>query len=184
MKQQALVIIDVQNDYFKNGKMELFQPDLALENVLQLEEKFQQNNLPIIYIQHLQSSSADVFFYENTKGAELHSSLTKHVNSHQFKIIKNYPNSFFQTNLNDVLKQLNIEKVVVTGMMTHMCVDATTRAALELGYETVIISDATATCHLAYAGKEVKAPEVQTAFLAALSMLSDIQTTQNYINSF
>ncbi|WP_278394806.1 isochorismatase family protein, partial [Acinetobacter venetianus] len=72
--KQALLIIDVQNDYFKNGKMELVNPELVLQNTNQLEDYFIRNNLPIIYIQHISPASAS-FFQENTIGVELHPQL-------------------------------------------------------------------------------------------------------------
>lgn len=86
---------------------------------------------------------------------------------------KHYPNSFFQTNLKAKLDQLGVEKVVISGMMTHMCVDATSRAAAEFGYDPVVIADATATRDLSYANKTTQAEGVQTACLAAFQNVFD-----------
>ena len=176
--KQALLIIDVQNDYFKNGKMELVGPDQALEKIKQLEQYFSEKNLPIIYVQHINLPQAS-FFQENTDGVLLHPELNIH--DAALIVIKHYPNSFLETNLDELLKAHQIEQLVITGMMTHICIDSGTRAAKERGYQPILIGDATATRDLSYDGKTVKAEEVQTAFLAALSMFAPVQSTSDFL---
>jgi nicotinamidase-related amidase len=176
--KQALLIIDVQNDYFKNGKMELVGPDQALEKIKQLEQYFSEKNLPIIYVQHINPPQAS-FFQENTDGVLLHPELDAH--SDALIVIKHYPNSFLETNLDELLKAHQIEQLVITGMMTHICIDSGTRAAKELGYQPILIGDATATRDLSYDGKTVKAEDVQTAFLAALTMFAPVQSTSDFL---
>ncbi|MDF2416217.1 isochorismatase family protein [Acinetobacter beijerinckii] len=176
--KQALLIIDVQNDYFKNGKMELVNPDNALAKINQLEDHFIQNNLPIIYIQHINPASAS-FFQENTVGAELHPQLK--VTDHSLIVEKHFPNSFLETNLQALLQQYQVEQLVITGMMTHVCIDSGTRAAKELGYQPIVITDATATRDLEYEGKIVKAADVQTAFLSALGFFATVQITADFL---
>lgn len=176
--KQALLIIDVQNDYFKNGKMELVGPDQALEKIKQLEQYFSEKNLPIIYVQHINPPQAS-FFQENTDGVLLHPELNIH--DAALIVIKHYPNSFLETNLDELLKAHQIEQLVITGMMTHICIDSGTRAAKELDYQPILIGDATATRDLSYDGKTVKAEDVQTAFLAALSMFATVQNTSDFL---
>src|SRR5690625_7473986 len=84
-------------------------------------------------------------------------------------IIKNFPNSFLQTELESKLRENGVTKVVVVGMMTHMCIDATVRAAVDLGFETTLIEDACATLDLSYEGKVVPAEQVHYAFVSARS---------------
>lgn len=132
MTKQALIIIDIQNDYFKGGNMELFQPESALDNVLKLEERFKKDNQPIIYIQHINEDPNASFFVKDTEGVELRKELNP--SEKDDIIIKHYPNSFLETNLQNKLKELDVEQLVICGMMTHMCVDSTTRAAAELGF--------------------------------------------------
>jgi len=176
--KQALLVIDVQNDYFKNGKMELVGPDQALEKIKQLEQYFSEKNLPIIYVQHINPPQAS-FFQENTDGVLLHPELNIH--DAALIVIKHYPNSFLETNLDELLKAHQIEQLVITGMMTHICIDSGTRAAKELGYQPILIGDATATRDLSYDGKTVKAEDVQTAFLAALTMFAPVQSTSDFL---
>ncbi|ENX18106.1 hypothetical protein F895_00174 [Acinetobacter sp. CIP 64.2] len=176
--KQALLIIDVQNDYFKNGKMELVNPERALQYTNQLENHFIRNNLPIIYIQHINPASAS-FFQENTIGVELHPQLKATDSS--IIIEKHFPNSFLDTDLEKVLEQHQVEQLVITGMMTHVCIDSGTRAAKELGYQPIVIADATATRDLEYNGNTVKAADVQTAFLSALGFFATVQNTEDFL---
>ncbi|MFW1952865.1 cysteine hydrolase family protein [Acinetobacter beijerinckii] len=177
--KQALLIIDVQNDYFKNGKMELINPDNALAKINQLEDHFFYNNLPIIYIQHINPSAAS-FFQENTVGVALHPQLK--VKDSSVIVEKHFPNSFLETKLQEILKQHQVEQLMITGMMTHVCIDSGTRAAKELGYQPIVIADATATRDLEHDGKIVKAADVQIAFLSALGFFSTVQNTADYLD--
>lgn len=176
--KQALLVIDVQNDYFPQGKMELVQPELALQNIKQLQQRFIEKNLPIIYIQHINPAQAS-FFQENTDGVKLHADLK--ADNAEFIVQKRYPNSFLETNLAELLKSQQVEQLVITGMMTHMCIDSGTRAAKELGYQPILIADATATRDLSYGGKTTKAEDVQTAFLTALSTFANVQNTADFL---
>lgn len=179
--KKALLVIDVQNDYFKNGAMELVDSDLALKKINILETYFKHRNLPIIYIQHLSPVDA-AFFREGSDGAKLHSGLK--VDDDSIIITKKYPNSFFQTDLNEQLKSLNVEQLVVTGMMTHICVDSTTRAAKELGFNPILISDATATRDLEINNRKVSAQNVQTAFIAALNgFFAEVLNTSDFLDN-
>jgi len=178
--KQALLVIDVQNDYFTGGKLPLSNPDLALSKINQLETLFEERKLPIIYIQHLKQIKPADFFEEGTLGVELHPQLK--VQSDSIIIEKSYPNSFYETNLLTTLKTLQVEQLVITGMMTHMCVDSTTRASKELGFNPILISDATATKDLIMYDEKVAAKNVQLSFLAALKNFADVLTTDDYVS--
>lgn len=179
MSKTALLVIDVQNDYFPQGKMELFCAEQALKQVNRLEDSFIKNDQPIIYIQHIFNQENAPFFEAGTVGVELHSGLK--TQSDSIVIEKHYPNSFFQTTLKAQLDQLGVEKLVICGMMTHMCVDATSRAAAELGYQPTIIAEATATRQLSYSDRTVQAEDVQTACLSAFQMFSEVASIDDYL---
>lgn len=179
MTKQALIIIDIQNDYFKGGNMELFKPEATLENVLQLEQRFKKDNQPILYIQHINEDSNAGFFIEGTEGVELRNELNP--SEKDDIIVKHYPNSFLDTNLQSKLKELDAEQLVICGMMTHMCIDSTTRAAAELGYQPILIEDATATRSLEYSENKVNAEQVQTSFIAALQAFAQVESTNTFL---
>jgi Amidases related to nicotinamidase len=177
---KALLIIDIQNDYFKNGKAELVSPDKASGNANLLLAKFRAKNLSVIHIQHISSRPDATFFIPDTKGAEIQSDV-KPTPTEQI-IIKHYPNSFRETNLLEYLKPKSITDLVICGMQTHMCVDATTRDAKDFGFNCVVVGDACATKDLEVNGIKVKADDVQTAFLSALNYFySTIITTEQYL---
>lgn len=177
----ALLIIDIQNDYFDNGAMTLVDSDKSCDNARLILEKFREQRLPIIHIQHLALKPTATFFLPNTIGAEIHKKV-KPLEKEKI-IIKHYPNSFRETELFDYLKNNNITDLVICGMMTHMCVDATARAAKDFGFNCTVIGDACATKDLEIIGRKVKAKEVQKSFLAALDYFySTVKLTKQYLN--
>jgi len=179
--KEGLIIIDIQNDYFENGTMPLVDPDRAAENAKLLLERFRSNDLPVIFIQHIATRATATFFLPGTKGAEIHSTVLPLEN--EKVIVKHYPNSFRETDLLDYLNQNQITDLVICGMMTHMCVDATTRAAKDLGFNITLISDACATRDLEINGQSVSAKDVHSSFLAALNYFySTVKNTEQYLN--
>ena len=177
----ALIIIDIQNDYFQGGKAELVNPEKASGNARLLLEYFRGKNLPVVHIQHIANRPDATFFIPDTKGAEIHNDV-KPKDTEQI-IIKHYPNSFRETNLLEYLKSNNITDLVICGMQTHMCVDATTRAAKDFGFNCIVIGDACATKDLEINGIVIKAEYVQNSFLSALNYFySSVKTTNQYLN--
>lgn len=164
---QALLIIDVQNDYFKGGAMELVNSEEAAANTQRMIDKFRAKRLPVIYIQHISDYQGAKFFRPNTVGVEI-SKLVAPQKDEKI-IIKHFPNSFLETELQSYLNKLGVTDLVITGMMTHMCVEATTRAARDLGYKCIVIADACATKNMKFGGRTVSAQDVQTAYLSALN---------------
>ncbi|WP_115900975.1 cysteine hydrolase family protein [Tenacibaculum gallaicum] len=178
----ALILIDIQNDYFPNGKMELSQPEKASLNAKKVLNEFRSKKLPVIHIQHKSTRSGSSFFIPKTQGVEIHKNV-KPIDGENI-ITKHFPNSFRETELLKILNEIRVEKLVICGMMTHMCVDATTRAAKDFGFECIVIGDACATKDLEVNGENVKASEVQKSFLAALDYYySDVLTTENFLKN-
>ncbi|MGV3503582.1 MAG: cysteine hydrolase family protein [Adhaeribacter sp.] len=177
---KALIVIDIQNDYFENGAMELVGALQASEKAKQVLAKFREENLPVIHVQHFGVSPDATFFLPETKGAEIHENV-KPENGEKL-VVKYYPNSFKETDLLEYLKSLHVTELVFTGMMTHMCMDATVRAARDYGFECTVIGDACATRDLEVNGTQVKAADVQTAFLGALTFFyATIRNTEEYL---
>ncbi|WP_392563789.1 cysteine hydrolase family protein [Orbus wheelerorum] len=181
--KQALLIIDIQNDYFNDGKMPLVNPDIALANVIKLQHIFRQQNKPIFYIQHIKADPSADFFAVGSKGAQIHDALLPINTVNEHVIIKHYPNSFKHTLLQSELEKMAIDQLIICGMMTHMCIDSTTRQASELGYKPILIADACATRNLVFDAKTIKARDVHNAFLAALSHFSQVIDTKPYLFS-
>jgi len=166
---QALLIIDIQNDYFPGGAMELVGSPAAGAKAGKLLQAFRQKQVPVVHIQHVSTRPGATFFLPNTRGVEIHESVAPQAG--ETVLQKNFPNSFRGTPLLEHLRKLQITQLVVAGMMTQMCVDSTTRAATDLGFQCVLAHDACATKSLSFGGATVPAENVQTAFLAALNGL-------------
>ncbi|PZD72170.1 Streptothricin hydrolase [Acaryochloris thomasi RCC1774] len=180
--KRGLIVIDVQNDYFKGGSMELVAMDKAASNCKRLLNAFRTEQAPLFYIQHISTQDHPTFFAPNTPGCRIHNSIQPQ--EREVVLIKHYPNSFRETDLNAHLQKAGVEEVVVCGAMSQMCVDSTTRAAFDLGYKCHVISDACATKDLEFDGQLVKASEVQAAFMAALrAPFAQISSTDQFLDN-
>jgi nicotinamidase-related amidase len=167
MPDSALLVIDIQNDYFPGGAMELDGADAAGAKAGVATKKFRENKLPVIHVRHLSVRPGATFFLPGTRGAEIHP-LVQPLPG-EMVIEKNFPNAFRNTGLKEFLEKQNIKNLVVAGMMTHMCVDASVRHAADLGYKITLLGDACATRAQSYGGETVPARQVHAAFLAALN---------------
>ena len=163
----ALLVIDIQNDYFPGGKMELEGALEAGKKAGALLQCFREHGGHHIHIQHESRKPGATFFVPGTEGIRIHDSVA-HFEGEPI-VHKQYPNSYRKTNLLEMLKAWQIERVVICGMMTHMCVDATTRAANDFGFDCLIAQDACATRTLTFGGEKIPADFVHRSFLAALN---------------
>ena len=167
MPDTALLLIDIQNDYFPGGAMELEGAEAAGAKAGKVLDSFRKNGMLTIHVQHLSTRPGSTFFLPGTRGQELHKSVSPVAG--ETVIEKNFPNSFRNTPLQKRLEELAVRELVVAGMMTHMCVDATVRQAADLGYKVTLLGDACATRTQSYGGESVPAKQVHAAFLAALN---------------
>lgn len=166
---QALLLVDIQNDYFPGGAMELVGSLEAGLQAAKLLQHFRRKFWPIIHIQHIALRREATFFLPDTPGVAIHASVAPVVG--EPVLSKHFPNSFRETSLLEQLKRQQITKLVIAGMMTHMCIDTTTRAAADLGFQCLLAHDACATKALSFGGVAVSAPQVQAAYCAALDGL-------------
>ena len=180
MPDQALLIIDIQNDYFPGGRMELEGADAAGARAGEALAAARKRGMPVLHMRHLSTRPGATFFIPGTKGADIHPSVSP--KGEELVVEKNFPNSFRATRLEETLKQKGVKELVVAGMMTHMCVDATVRQAADLGYKVTLLGDACATRAQTFRGESVPAKQVHTAFLAALSGLyASVQDTKEWL---
>jgi nicotinamidase-related amidase len=164
---ECLILVDLQNDYFCGGRMELVGTAQAAANARRLLKTFREGHSPIIHIQHISARPGSTFFLSGTQGAEINELVAPVEN--ETVVVKHYPNSFRETSLLEVLRDQGIGDLVICGAMSYMCIDATVRAAFDHGFNCVVAEDACATRDLAFNGKHVKAVDVHTSFMAALS---------------
>ncbi|GAB4480637.1 MAG: cysteine hydrolase family protein [Anaerolineales bacterium] len=177
----ALLVIDIQNDYFPGGKMELEGALAAGQKAGQLLQCFREHGGRHIHIQHESLRPGATFFIPGTEGIRIHDTVPHYVG--EPIVYKHFPNAFRETNLLEILRGWQTERLVICGMMTHMCVDATVRAAADLGFTVWLAADACATRALRYEQISVPAEQVQAAFLAALGSYARILPSEQILAS-
>lgn len=176
----ALVIVDIQNDYFPGGAMALEGSDAAATNAGRLLAHFRERGLPVIHVRHLMARPNAGYLMPGTPGAEIHDSVAPLPG--ETVVDKQFPNGFRGTPLLDHLKAAGADRLVVAGMMTHMCIDTTVRAAFDLGFRCTLAHDACATRALAFGGATVAAAQVHAAFVAALhGLFADARATADIL---
>lgn len=176
----ALILIDIQVDYFSGGKWALADMDAASQNAKKLLAAFRQSDRPIFHIQHIAPAGAP-FFVVGTEGVKIHKSVQPQVNERVIE--KAYPNSFRQTSLLGDLHYAAVQRLVISGAMSNMCVDATTRAAADFGFECIVAHDACAAKDLEFGGQTIPAQEVHGSFMAALAFAyAKVVTTTEALN--
>jgi nicotinamidase-related amidase len=163
MTAPVLLLIDIQRDYFPGGRRPLVEPDAAAKAAARMLAAQRRRSGEIVHVRH---ESEAGFLQAGTPGAEIDARVAPAAG--EAVIVKHAPNAFLGTDLDERLRALGAGELVVAGMMTSMCVDATVRAAADLGYAVTVVADACAAPDLAFDGVAVPGASVHAAFLAAL----------------
>lgn len=167
LANSVLVLIDCQNTYTR-GVMELDGVEPALDEAATLLDRARTAAIPVVHIQH-DDGPGSLYDIEGESGAIVDRVAPR---SGEAVVVKNYPNSFVQTDLDDILKSFDATHLVLAGFMTHMCVNSTARGAFNLGYAPTVVAAATATRTLpGVGGESVPAAALHTASLAAVADL-------------
>jgi nicotinamidase-related amidase len=179
----GLLLVDLQNDYFPEGKMELDRTEQAGLNAGKLLSAFRAENRPVFHVRHLSIQPGATFFIPETDGSRIHSCVQPLPG--EIVMEKNFPNSFRATGLEGVIREAQVSDLVICGAMSHMCIDATTRAAADLGFTVAVIHDACATKNLEFAGRTIPAHDVHGAFMAALgAAYAQVMSTADFLAGF
>lgn len=180
MAKRALVLIDIQNDYFPGGKWTLSGIESAADNAAKLLDAARTRRDLVVHVRHEFPSAGAPFFAPGSAGARIHAKV-KNLDGEQV-VLKHHVNSFRETDLKAILDRNGIEELVICGAMSHMCVDAGTRAASDLGYKCIVVHDACATRDQEFAGAVVPAAQVHAAFMAALQFgYAKLVSTEEYL---
>ena len=164
---RALVVVDIQNDYFPGGAFPLSEPEAAAVAARKVLDAFRAAGEPVLHLQHVWDAPDAEFMRPGTPGVEIHPEVAPA--DGEPVITKDAPNGFLRTPLEERLRALGTDEIVVVGMMTSMCVDATVRAGSDLGFGVTVVHDACAAPDLEFGGVTVPAASVGAAFLAALA---------------
>ncbi|HXR02148.1 MAG TPA: cysteine hydrolase family protein [Pseudomonas sp.] len=181
MSKSALIVVDIQNDYFPGGKWPLVGADAAADNAARIIQATRDAEGLVVHIRHEFTSQDAPFFTPGSDGAKLHARVINQ--GDEPVLLKHFPNSFRETELKQVLDQHGIDELVVIGSMSHMCIDATTRAAADFGYKVKVIHDACASRDLEFNGTTVPAAQVHAAFMSALGFAyAQVISTDTLLN--
>ncbi|WP_435169697.1 cysteine hydrolase family protein [Falsirhodobacter sp. 1013] len=180
MGNRAVVVVDVQNDYFPGGLYTLDGIAEASANVGKVLEAARARGERVIHIRHIFPDAGAPFFRPDSEGNEIHPSAAPQEG--ETVIVKNFPNSFQKTDLKEVLDADGIKDVVVVGAMSHMCIDATVRASSDFGFKTTVVQDACATRAQEFGGVTVPASQVHATMMAALAFAyADVIDTDAFL---
>ena len=175
----ALVVIDIQNEYFPGGAIPLPDAEGAAARAAQAIDAARGAGVPVIHIRHEEPQS-DEYFVPGSRGAQTNDAVAPA--GDEPVIVKHFPNSFLETDLAQRLAALGASRVAFCGMMTSMCVDATVRAAADLGLQAILVDDACAAPDLEHRGTRVPAGEVHAAFCAALGdEIATVRQTSDFV---
>ncbi len=163
---RALLIVDIQNDYFPGGAYPLVNPEAAATAARHVLDGFRERGEPVIHVQHVWDAPDATFMRPGTGGVEIHPLVAPA--GGERVVTKAEPNAFLGTGLEATLRDAGIDSLVVAGMMSSMCVDATVRAAVDLGFTATVVHDACAAPDLAFNGATIPGATVHGAFMAAL----------------
>jgi nicotinamidase-related amidase len=162
----ALIIVDIQNDYFPGGRMTLHEIERTANNAARLLSHFRNTGQETFHIQHTWEDPSAPFFVAGTPGAAIHESVAPRPG--EPVIVKHFPNSFRESPLLEELRRARINDLTICGAMSHMCIDATTRAAADLGFNCTVAHDACTTRDIEFQGNTVSADDVHAAYMSAL----------------
>lgn len=180
MSKRAVVVVDLQNEYLPTGKLPLAGIHEALSNAARVIADARAKGDLVVNIRHESTDPNAPFFKQGSDAVQIYESVAPAQG--EAVIVKNFPNSFLKTNLKETLARNGIEEVTVVGAMSHMCIDATTRAAADFGYKTTVVHDACATRDLEFGGETVPAAQVHTAFMSALAFgYASVLTADEYL---
>lgn len=182
MSIRALILIDIQNDYFPGGLWTLSGMEGAADNAARLLAHARKTGDLVVHVRHEFPTSDAPFFVPGSPGAAIHEKVENR--GDEAVVLKHHINSFRETNLNELLESRSIQEVVICGAMSHMCVDAATRAANDFGYRCTVVHDACASRDLEFDGATIPAAQVHAAFMAALQFgYATTISTDEYLGS-
>lgn len=178
MSKRALVLIDIQNDYFEGGKWPLHGMEAAADNAARVLAAARKAGDKVVHVRHEFQSDDAPFFTPASEGARIHASVQPR--GDEAVVLKHQVNAFLDTELKVLLDEAGIEQVTLVGAMSHMCIDAAARASSDFGYTTTVVHDACATRDQEFDGQSIAATQVHAAYMAALAFAyaSVVSTTQ------
>lgn len=136
----ALLVIDVQNEFFQGGKIPLWNTEKILDNVKQAIHKAKEKNIQPILIRHVMPSEQAPFFTKGSEGVEIHPEILLAAPDAPV-VEKNFADGFEGTDLESILTEKGIKELIVCGMMTQNCVTFTSISQKAEKYKVKLLAD-------------------------------------------
>ncbi|WP_328302229.1 cysteine hydrolase family protein [Actinomycetospora sp. NBC_00405] len=174
LRDSALVMIDLQNTYTR-GVMALENVEPAIDEAAALLDRARSAGIPIVHVQH-DAGQGTPYDVHDEIGAIVDRVAAR---DGEHRIVKNFPNSFVGTDLDEYLRGAGVTNLVLAGFMTHMCVNSTARGAFSAGFAPSVVAGATATRALPGPDGTVSAASLQAASLAAISDMFGVVVPDN-----
>lgn len=177
--KRALLVIDVQYEYF-TGELPVTYPENSFVPILKAVDAANNNKIPVILVKHTSLDKDDTSFVEGSKQWQIHQELLSR--EHTQIVDKHLPGSFTDTGLEDLLRKLEIDTVVICGYMTQMCCDTTARQAFHLGFSVEFLSDATGTLDFSSPAGNATAEQIHRVTLVTqATMFSKVMSSDEWI---
>ncbi len=165
--KSAVVLVDIQNDYFPGGANPLHEPEQAVGRARRVLQFSRQHGWPVCHIQHISTKPGAIVFLPGSQGAAIHEQVAPLTGEKVY--VKHVPNAFHETGLVEDLRAQEVDHLVICGMMSHMCIDTTVRAARDLGFSVTLLQDACTTKSLTWEGNVIPARMVHNTIMASLN---------------
>ena len=179
--KRALIVVDVQNEYFDGGALPISYPPHSFERIKTAISEAQKAGILIVFVQHTSLKEDAGAFVRGSHLWEFHDEIK--ALKPDLYIEKNHASSFIGTDLNWKLRNLGVDTVTIIGYMTQNCCDATARDASQLGFNVEFLSDANGTLAFKNEAGEVNAEELHRAFLVAQAFgFSRVLTLNEWIS--
>lgn len=179
--KHALILVDIQNDYFDGGKWPVANMNVAASNAARLLAATRDRNDLVVHVHH-EMPEGGPFFVTGTDGALINTAVAPA--SGEERILKHRPNSFHNTGLEALLRDNGIEALTICGAMSQMCIDATARAARDMGFDVTVVADACGAKDTSFGDVTVPAAQVHATIMGALNgTYAKVVTTQAWLDA-
>ncbi|MGV9670082.1 MULTISPECIES: isochorismatase family protein [unclassified Gordonia (in: high G+C Gram-positive bacteria)] len=182
--KRALVIVDVQNDYF-DGPMQIQYPprDESLANITRAIDAAVAAGLPVVALQHTLPADFPVYA-EGSEGWKLHPEVARRVGVDWLVATKQFGTVFGGTDVAQWLADRDVDTITIVGYMTNNCDLATAADAEVRGLGAEILSDATGAVHLANGAGSVSAEQLHTTLMVLFhSNFAAVASTDEWLTA-
>ncbi|WP_349970054.1 cysteine hydrolase family protein [Pseudomonas caspiana] len=179
--KRGLLVVDLQNEYLPTGKLPLTGIEAAVANAVRVISQARDIDVPVFHIRHESDEHAPIFA-KGSDGGEIQLAVAPEGQEHV--IVKKHINAFRETDLKQHLEASGVQEVVVIGAMSHMCIDAVVRAAVDMGYPVTVLHDACATLDLSFGGVNVPAAHAHATMMAAFEFgYATVKSVDEYLSA-